>query len=260
MTQPTTTSAPTPTVNPTTTIYTDFVNDYTSARQTDQEVLIELGIAIPVNVLTEDLPLWNEFLEIIIEGYASNVISKTFAVELYNAFLETEKDEKRPALDKLHLLLDESIGINETNLVIRTYEIIEEKIQKILPLLSQEEQVEFLKSIDLGVVPEEVQAKLALMQEPVITPEEAELYASDRLAKALDRRRTLDTRKFNTPLSTEDIKNVVDEHEENELEERSNSAPVPTPTVIKPNIQNLLRSPKSTSLDDLLHKGKIDQN
>jgi hypothetical protein len=258
MTQ-TTTPNPTSAVNPATKLYADFVNDYTSAKQSDQEVLIEIGIAIPANILTEDLPLWNEFMEIIVEGYASNVISKDFAVELYTAFLETEKDEKRLALDRLQQLLEDSIGINETNLVIRTYEIIEEKIQKILPLLSQEEQIKFLNSIDLGIVPEEVQAKLALMQEPVITPEEAELYASDRLARALDRRRTLDTRKFNTPLTTDDIKAVVDEHEENEIQDQTFPVPTPNPTVIKPNVQNLIKRPKSTTLDDLLHENKIDQ-
>ncbi|MEM1312461.1 MAG: hypothetical protein AAGF07_03280 [Patescibacteria group bacterium] len=267
--------------------------EYNNSAQTDKEVLRELELGMPANLLTEDIPIWNEFLKILISGYASNIFEKDYATQLYQAFMETEKNERRTVLDKLHNLLEESIQITETNKIVYTQEIVEGKIQKILPMLSPEEQATFLESIDLGQVPDEVQSKLAMMNEPVITPEEAEIYAEYRLQNALDRRNQLkasdldgvQTRKFNTTLTTEEVKAVVDQAEQvgqptlniqnsiNPINSTpntnipSNSGYIPTPqpprTLRPPNsattTPNIPRTQKAATLDQLLHANDVDQ-
>ena len=83
-----------------------------------------------------------------------------------------------------------------------------------MAILPPELQVEFIKELNGGKVPEDIEREInQYSQEDAITPEEAEAYASYRLTHALDKRNSLDTRKFNTPLAATDVQNIVDEHD-----------------------------------------------
>ena len=266
-----------PSINdPETKFIQDLLADYNDSKNTDQQVLSTLGLSMPPNLLTEDIPIWKEFLKVIISGYASNLFEKGYAQQLYQAFLETDKEEKRDKLNQLQLLLEESIQISETNQIVYTKEVVEGKIKKVLPLLSPQEQIDFLESVDLGVIPEELQTKLAMMNEPVITPEEAEAYAKYRLWNALYSRKRLDARNFNKPFTADEVQAVVESEDEPQAISSDvaspetkdmdptlpkNYIPTPPPRVVRPPTPKIRRPQQAATLDQLLHANdNVDQN
>jgi hypothetical protein len=186
------------------------------AAQSDLDLNAELGLVVPDNVLTENLPLWQTFFRTLRNMYRNEMLTKEEIHSDYiPAFLSIPDSRKQGFLNDLANQVDQQLKeITEAETIITLGEV-QDKINKILSLLPPDLQLEFTKQINGGTIPDEVQRQIGQYLGPgeSLTPEEEESYAQARLANALDKRKVLDARKFNTPLPPEKIQDIVDQHE-----------------------------------------------